>query len=139
MSDETDESRTDEYDHSHFEGGPVKTFLEHLEDLRWALIKSLTAIGIAFTICLLAGPQVIAIVKYPLARAKLKHPGNARFVSFAFGTNRLGTFRITPEQSGFLPVGTNQFSAFEVGLTPIGSNFVVTMTPKQISADQADA
>jgi len=132
-------SQEPEYDHSHFEGGPVKTFLEHLEDLRWVLIKSLAAIGIAFTVCLLAGPQVIAVVKYPLQRAKLKHPAKVRFVAFDFGTNRLGTFRITPEQAGYLPVGTNQFSSFELGLTPTGSNFVVTMTPKPISADQIDA
>jgi hypothetical protein len=29
------------------EGGPVKSFLEHLEDLRWVLIKSIAAAGVA--------------------------------------------------------------------------------------------
>src|SRR5204863_80311 len=29
------------------EGGPVKSFLEHLEDLRWTLIKSITAASVA--------------------------------------------------------------------------------------------
>ena len=28
------------------EGGPVKTFLEHLEDLSWLLIKSVVALGV---------------------------------------------------------------------------------------------
>jgi sec-independent protein translocase protein TatC len=51
----------------------------------------------------------------------------------------LGTYRITTEQAGFLPVGTNQFSSFELGLAPNGSNFVVTMTPKAIASDRVDA
>ena len=106
MAHETDEPRTDEhhhdqapeYDHSHFEGGPVKTFLEHLEDLRWVLIKSLTAIGIAFTVCLLAGPQLAGIVTYPLKKAKIKHPKNRQFVTVSAGTNRLFNFSISTEQ-----------------------------------------
>ena len=32
------------------EGGPVKSFLEHLEDLRWVLIKSCAAAGVAMHI-----------------------------------------------------------------------------------------
>ena len=70
---ETEEPRTDyeqqPHDPGEFEGGPVKTFLEHLEDLRWVLIKTIAAIGVAFVICLFAGPYVIAILKYPLTRA----------------------------------------------------------------------
>ena len=38
-----------EEEHPHFgeedEGGPVKSFLDHLEDFRWALIKSCAAIA----------------------------------------------------------------------------------------------
>ena len=37
------------------EGGPVKGFLEHLEDLRWVLIKSIVTLAIAMFVCLLAG------------------------------------------------------------------------------------
>src|SRR5260370_257825 len=33
------------------EGGPVKSFLEHLEDLRWVLIKSVAAAGVAIATC----------------------------------------------------------------------------------------
>ena len=52
MPTEPDESRTDEQFHD--EGGPVKSFLDHLEDLRWVLIKSLAALGIGMLICLIA-------------------------------------------------------------------------------------
>jgi hypothetical protein len=50
MATETDEPRT-EFEQED-EGGPVKSFLEHLEDLRWVLIKSLAALSVAFVVCL---------------------------------------------------------------------------------------
>jgi len=46
MSKEPDGRHTSDQDEE--EGGPVKSFLEHLEDLRWVLIKSLAALGVAF-------------------------------------------------------------------------------------------
>src|SRR5260221_556835 len=96
MPTETEEPRTEEpshdldhdHDHSRFEGGPVKTFLEHLEDLRWVLIKSISAVGVAFTVCLLAGPQVMAVVKYPLSKVKIKQPKGREVVTLSFGSNR---------------------------------------------------
>ena len=48
------------------EGGPVKSFLEHLEDLRWVLIKSGVAAGVAMLACLLAGNYVIRVLEWPL-------------------------------------------------------------------------
>ena len=37
------------------EGGPVKTFLEHLEDFRWVLIKSIVALFLGMLVCLIGG------------------------------------------------------------------------------------
>jgi len=51
------------------EGGPVKTFLEHLEDLRWVLIKSLSALLLGMAGCMAAAPQITKILTLPLARA----------------------------------------------------------------------
>ena|SRR5436190_547195 len=51
------------------EGGPVKTFLEHLEDLRWVLIKSLSALLLAMAACMAGAPQITKILKYPADRA----------------------------------------------------------------------
>jgi sec-independent protein translocase protein TatC len=50
-------------------GGEVKSFLEHLEDLRWVLIKSGTALVIAMIVCLLAGNQVVKVLIWPLERS----------------------------------------------------------------------
>ena len=60
-ADESDESRTDN-ERPEDEGGPVKSFLEHLEDLRWVLIKSFTALLVAFVVCLVAGNVVISVL-----------------------------------------------------------------------------
>ena len=49
------------------EGGPVKSFLEHLEDFRWVLVKSVSAsVGLAMLVCLMGANYVIGIVKWPL-------------------------------------------------------------------------
>jgi len=42
MAERTDEPRREEEDADEA-GGAIKTFLEHLEDLRWMLIKSAAA------------------------------------------------------------------------------------------------
>src|SRR5215472_4204752 len=56
------------------EGGPVKTFLEHLEDFRWVLIKSIVALFLGMLICLFAANHVVGILKWPLAHADMGYP-----------------------------------------------------------------
>jgi sec-independent protein translocase protein TatC len=51
------------------EGGPVKTFLEHLEDLRWVFIKCATALGVSLVVCLVAMPVLISVLTLPLAKS----------------------------------------------------------------------
>jgi sec-independent protein translocase protein TatC len=53
-------------------GGEVKSFLEHLEDLRWMLIKSLSALVLAMIVCLLAGNQLAWILTRPIQKAGVK-------------------------------------------------------------------
>src|SRR5712671_2326803 len=89
------------------EGGPVKTFLEHLEDLRWVLIKSGVSLFVAMVVCLAGASQVMALLKWPLERAKARHPGTNQIVSVSFGTNRIGTFALTDEQQQALALGSN--------------------------------
>ena len=54
-------------------GGAVKSFLEHLEDLRWTLIKGAAAIFVGMLVCLFGVKTVVAILKWPLARAQNRH------------------------------------------------------------------
>src|SRR5258708_5691741 len=100
MADEPGAERLDEFGED--EGGPVKSFLEHLEDLRWVLIKSLVAAGVAVLLCLIAGDNVVKILKRPLAKAKISYPGTNQVATLLFGTNRLGVYQLSPtEQAAF--------------------------------------
>jgi sec-independent protein translocase protein TatC len=65
MGEEREEVLPDEDDG----GGEVKSFLEHLEDLRWTLIKSLTALVLAMIVCLVAGKWLAWALKRPIEKA----------------------------------------------------------------------
>ncbi len=107
------------------EGGPVKSFLEHLEDLRWVLIKSVAALGVAILLCLIAGNYVVNILKYPLTRTKHAYPGTNQVVTAFLGTNRLGVFSLSPEQQESLALGSNRFVAVRVAPALVGTNRVL--------------
>jgi sec-independent protein translocase protein TatC len=127
MADEPGAERLDETEEE--EGGPVKSFLEHLEDLRWVLIKIVVGVAVTMLLCLLGANYVLAVLKWPLDRADKfrKHPPHE--VVFAVGTNVIATVQPETNVLGQLPLGTNTFSAFE--LTPIlsGSNYVLALRP----------
>jgi sec-independent protein translocase protein TatC len=54
------------------EGGPVKSFLDHLEDLRWVLIKSGAALVLGMITCLVGSNRIVEILKWPLKRSGIK-------------------------------------------------------------------
>ena len=108
------------------EGGPVKSFLEHLEDLRWVLIKSVVALGMAMLICLMAGNHVVLILKRPLERAKISYPGTNQVLTLLFGTNQVGVFPLSPEQQVALNLGTNRFVAVHIEPATLGTNQVLS-------------
>jgi sec-independent protein translocase protein TatC len=130
MADEPGAERLD--DQQEEEGGPVKSFLEHLEDLRWVLIKCLVALVVAMLVCLIAGNYVVKVVKRPLEKAKIKYPGTNQVVTVRFGTNKIGTFNLTAEQEKEFALGTNRFVAVEIKPLLIGTNQVLSW---QVQAD----
>jgi sec-independent protein translocase protein TatC len=126
MADEPGSERVDQQEED--EGGPVKSFLEHLEDLRWVLIKSLVALGVGVLICLIAGNHVVRILEWPLHRARISYPGTNQVATVLFGTNQLRVFQLSPEeQSAMSPyLGTNRFVVVQIDLGEIGTNQVFT-------------
>jgi sec-independent protein translocase protein TatC len=108
------------------EGGPVKSFLEHLEDLRWVLIKSLVALGVGMLVCLIAGNFVVELLKRPLEHARISYPGKNKIVTVLFGTNQLGVFTLTDEQERAYDLGTNRFVAVRAEPAMFGTNQVLT-------------
>ena len=108
------------------EGGPVKSFLDHLEDLRWVLIKSISTLAVAMLICLIGGDYVVGILKWPLERAKVNYPGTNQVVTVTYGTNKLTTLKLTAEQQTALQLDTtNRFVAIEVEPQILGTNRVL--------------
>jgi sec-independent protein translocase protein TatC len=101
------------------EGGPIKTFLEHLEDLRWVLIKSGVAAGVAMLICLLAGPYPIRVLTWPLERAPVKAP-TSQVMRVFVGTNEVGVFQVGTNQALSALAGTNLATLVEIAPVTIG-------------------
>src|SRR6266481_334827 len=96
MADEPEAERLDTHDED--EGGPVKSFLEHLEDLRWVLIKSVVTLGVAMLICLIGGNYVVGILKRPLEKAQARFASDEKIAVVRYGTNRLGTYSLDLDQ-----------------------------------------
>jgi len=108
------------------EGGPIKTFLEHLEDFRWVLIKSAATLALGILVCLFAANYVIQIIKWPLTQAPaLGFSGTNQIAVVSFGTNHVGNFPLTAEQQAALHLGTNRFVALQVTPLTIGTNQVL--------------
>jgi sec-independent protein translocase protein TatC len=114
------------------EGGPVKSFLEHLEDLRWVLIKCIAAGGVAMVACFFAGNHIVHILEWPLKRAPMDKPGKEKRVRFMLGTNQLGVFRLGTNDAIAQLLGTNQFGRIELAPALVETNqvFVFTVQPE---------
>src|SRR6516162_4600314 len=116
MVDEPEAERL-ELDQEEEEGGPVKSFLEHLEDLRWVLIKSIAAAGVAAIVCFFAGNYIFRVLRWPLDRAPISKSGKDQIVRLMAGTNQLQVFHVATNDLWSPLVGTNRY--VRLNLTPI--------------------
>jgi sec-independent protein translocase protein TatC len=107
------------------EGGPIKSFLEHLEDFRWVLIKCVVTLSLAMLVCLFGAKYVIAVLKRPLAHAPIHSSISNPVVDVNFGTNHLGNFPLAPETEKSLGLGTNPYVAVQIQPLTIGTNRVL--------------
>jgi sec-independent protein translocase protein TatC len=48
--------------------GAVKSFFEHLEDLRWMLVKMVAALSVTVVLCFFCAQSLLAVIKWPLER-----------------------------------------------------------------------
>jgi sec-independent protein translocase protein TatC len=95
-------------------GGAVKTFLEHLEDLRWMLIKSSAFILVGMTLCLFSTNYIFAALNWPLKRASQRHIAFLPDV-----TNQWAVFRIGGAQLPPLNLKTNRLGNLDLGTNPV--------------------
>lgn len=108
-------------------GGPVKSFLEHLEDFRWLLIKTGAALLVCLIVCLYAVPEIVAVLKWPLSRAALVRVNNERKALVRVGTNTLTTLDLATNRIGGLDLGTNWFTVLQIEPVQVGSNIFLTL------------
>jgi len=125
MADETGDIRP-EIEEEEDGGGAVKSFLDHLEDLRWTLIKCVSAITIAMIVCLAAGDRIMTILKWPLERASRQDMGSAQYFTLQIGTNRL-TLHLETNRFGILDLGTNRHVFMQLVPVEVGSNQVLAL------------
>jgi sec-independent protein translocase protein TatC len=109
------------------EGGPVKTFLDHLEDLRWVLIKSAVTVAVAMLVCLIAGDKVVSLLKRPLDHAFVSFSGTNKVVTVYYGETKLGVFPQQPAEHS-PDLGTNRYVAIRIEPATIGTNRVLAWT-----------
>src|SRR5579862_2534483 len=107
------------------EGGPIKSFLEHLEDLRWVLIKSITAAGVAMICCFFAGNYVFQVLKWPLNRAPIYSGRSPQVLRVTLGTNQLGVFHLSTNDLMASLAGTNRYVRLEIVPIIEGTNTVL--------------
>ena len=107
------------------EGGPVKSFLEHLEDLRWVLIKTLAFAGVAMVACLLGGNYLVEALKWPLKRAPARQSSHSQRVRVTLGTNQLGLFRISTNEPFAAFTGRNRSVLLELKPVVSGTNILL--------------
>ncbi len=109
-------------------GGPVKPFLEHLEDLRWTIIKVLVAVILSMIVCLVAGRQLVHLLEYPLAKAK----------QLSDSTNHMVPLRLSDSVVVRIPLAslpsnlwaTTRPSALRLTLVPDGTNLHLAVLPE---------
>jgi sec-independent protein translocase protein TatC len=117
------------------EGGPVKSFLEHLEDLRWVLVKSSVAGGVAMLVCLLAGNYLVRVLEWPLHRAHPLHLGKNQTVIISLGTNQLSSFQIGTNDPFSPFAGTNHFVHLQILPVTVGTNQLLALSPQADNSD----
>ncbi|MEE2948403.1 MAG: twin-arginine translocase subunit TatC [Verrucomicrobiota bacterium] len=87
-------------------GGPVKSFLEHMEDLRWVLIRCVAALGVAMVACLAAAPIMVDFLSRPLGEAKQFLTENRKEALLEESKSEI-FIRMTEDEVFRIPVETN--------------------------------
>jgi sec-independent protein translocase protein TatC len=115
------------------EGGAVKSFLEHLEDLRWVFIKCSAALFVTMTLCLFGTKQLMAIIKWPMARAAQRHVAlvpedTNQMVTVQLGSLILQTVVAKSNRLGSIELSTNQYVTLQLEPVAAGTNTLLAVS-----------
>ncbi|MGH7995611.1 MAG: twin-arginine translocase subunit TatC, partial [Opitutaceae bacterium] len=110
------------------EGGPRKSFWEHVSDLRGALIRSAVALGIAFVVCLCLAPQITRILEVPIRRMRMFEAAKPT-VTIEIGDSKLGPYTVDRDNFPGLPPGRAPHAVYRLQTMTIGSRQALTLVP----------
>ena len=114
------------------EGGPIKSFLDHLEDLRWTLIKVTAALAVSMIACLIGGNYLVRFLSYPLQLVNRLHaPKPSDTVAVHWGTNVVAKFART-NLAALLPESQTNTAAFRVVPKRVGNDVVLSLQPEEL-------
>lgn len=106
-------------------GGPVKPFLDHLEDLRWTLLKVVSSILLGTLVCLVASDKLVAFLMWPLKHAQQMLPTSRQKVPLLLGTNELA--KVSLGSVGLPMDYSNRVTALRLAPLAFGSNHVLAV------------
>src|ERR1043166_206962 len=129
MASPGEDERLESEFHDEEEGGPVKSFLEHLEDLRWVLIKCVVAVAVLMIVCLIGADYVLAVIKWPLLRADKYRKQPETELAIFMGTNAVMTAH--PGTNFFRELGFTNTTRLGFDVVPklIGTDYVLAIQP----------
>jgi sec-independent protein translocase protein TatC len=107
-------------------GGPVKSFLEHLEDLRWMLLKCIAAVLMAMLVCLIGGNFLVKLLTWPLVEAEYFRLSNDPSVPIHLGTNVIAKVALADVGGNW---GTNSPKSFRLVPFLEGTNVFLKLEP----------
>jgi sec-independent protein translocase protein TatC len=120
--------RMSDTEHTEPEPGLRKSFWEHVDDLRRALLRSAAAVGIALIACLLLSNYVIAVLTKPLDWLDILEKPKPT-VAFKVGEHQFGPYIVSHELFAGLPVGEAPHMIYQVGTATVSGAQVVTLAP----------
>ncbi len=123
-------------------GGPVKSFLEHLEDFRWLLIKCAAAIAITMTVCIFRVDLLVSILSRPLKKAAAYSTDTRQYISVMFGPKEILNFRSATNSITNAPgftIGTNRYIELELKPVQVDTNWYLTLRERTNSEEIPDA
>lgn len=116
-------------------GGPVKPFLDHLEDLRWTILKCVFALLIAMLGCMMGAKYLVSILIFPLSEAKelgYKLHGSPD-IPVMLGPRTVGRLdKVALGEIGMdtnAPVFNHSKARFAFVPVPMGTNYVLALKP----------
>ena len=107
-------------------GGPVKSFLEHLEDFRWLLIKSVVALSVTMLVCLIGANHVIGDHQMAAdARPGQLSGHQPRSSPSISARTSWAIIHSRRNSNSFFTLGTNRFVAVVVEPLTVGTNQIL--------------